>query len=55
MAILLRQYIVSEFEQEFGNIQVQSLCNGIVKTDNGIEVRLAKHIRVCLVLKKVDS
>lgn len=48
MAILLRQYIVSEFEQEFGNIQEQSLCNGIVKTDNGIEVRLAKHIRVAI-------
>ena len=50
MATLLRQYIVPEFELEFGNIQVQTLSDGIVKTDNGIEIRLAKHI--CAAINK---
>lgn len=45
---LLRQYALSEFELEFGCIQIQTLNDDRVKTENGTIIFLAKHLKAAI-------
>lgn len=48
METLLRQYTLSEFELEFGSIQMESLNDGVAITENGVEIALAKHLKAAI-------
>ena len=44
----MRQYTVSEFELEYGEIQVHTLDNHIVKTEKGVDLILAQHLQAAI-------
>lgn len=48
METLLRQYTLSEFELELGDIQVQSLEGDKIMTEKGTMIILAKHLKAAI-------